>query len=79
MNFFGSDKSTLPQSAKQASIFGEEDFGETTGIDNVTIIAGSDVLTPIFTLDGKMVSVNGSVEGLAKGVYVKAGKKFVVK
>lgn len=78
-NFFGSDKSTLPQSAKQASIFGEEDFGETTGIDNVTIIAGSDVLTPIFTLDGKMVSVNGSVEGLAKGVYVKAGKKFVVK
>lgn len=78
-NFFGSDKSTLPQSAKQASIFGEEDFGETTGIDNVTIIAGSDVLTPIFTLDGKMVSINGSVEGLAKGVYVKAGKKFVVK
>lgn len=78
-NFFGSDKSTLPQSAKQASIFGEEDFGETTGIDNVTIIAGSDVLTPIFTLDGKLVSVNGSVEGLAKGVYVKAGKKFVVK
>lgn len=78
-NFFGSDKRTLPQSAKQASIFGEEDFGETTGIDNVTIIAGSDVLTPIFTLDGKMVSVNGSVEGLAKGVYVKAGKKFVVK
>lgn len=78
-NFFGSDKSTMPQGAKQASIFGEEDFGETTGIDNVTIIAGSDVLTPIFTLDGKMVSVNGSVEGLAKGVYVKAGKKFVVK
>lgn len=78
-NFFGSDKSTLPQSAKQASIFGEEDFGETTGIDNVTIIAGSDVLTPIFTLDGKMVSINGSVEGLAKGVYVKASKKFVVK
>lgn len=78
-NFFGSDKSTMPQGAKQASIFGEEDFGETTGIDNVTIIAGSDVLTPIFTLDGKMVSVNGNVEGLAKGVYVKAGKKFVVK
>ena len=78
-NFFGSDKSTMPQGAKQASIFGEEDFGETTGIDNVTIIAGSDVLTPIFTLDGKLVSVNGNVEGLAKGVYVKAGKKFVVK
>lgn len=79
-NFFGADKSsTLPQSAKQASIFGEENFGETTGIDGVTIIAGNEVLTPIFTLDGKMVSANGSVDGLAKGVYVKAGKKFVVK
>ena len=79
-NFFGADKSsTLPQSAKQASIFGEENFGETTGIDDVTIIAGNEVLTPIFTLDGKMVSANGSVNGLAKGVYVKAGKKFVVK
>lgn len=75
-NFFGADKS---QSAKQASIFGEENFGETTGIDDVTIIAGNEVLTPIFTLDGKMVSANGSVDGLAKGVYVKAGKKFVVK
>lgn len=74
-NFFGADKS----SAKQASIFGEENFGETTGIDDVTIIAGNEVLTPIFTLDGKMVSANGSVDGLAKGVYVKAGKKFVVK
>lgn len=74
-NFFGADK----QSAKQASIFGEENFGETTGIDDVTIIAGNEVLTPIFTLDGKMVSANGSVDGLAKGVYVKAGKKFVVK
>ena len=52
-NFFGADKSsTLPTSAKQASIFGEENFGETTGIDDVTIIAGNEVLTPIFTLDG---------------------------
>lgn len=78
-NFFGADKSSMPTSAKQASIFGEENFGETTGIDDVTIIAGNEVLTPIFTLDGKMVSANGSVDGLAKGVYVKAGKKFVVK
>lgn len=78
-NFFGSDQSSMPQSAKQASVFGEDNFSEVTGIDNVTIIAGSDVLTPIFTLDGKMVSANGSVDGLAEGVYVKAGKKFVIK
>ena len=63
-NFFGADKSsTLPTSAKQASIFGEENFGETTGIDDVTIIAGNEVLTPIFTLDGQMVSANGRDDG----------------
>lgn len=79
-NFFGSDDTSVtPSSAKQASIFGEENFGETTGIADVTIIAGDEVLTPIFTIDGKMVSANGSVDGLAKGIYVKSGKKFVVK
>ena len=77
--FFGSDNSTLPNGAKQASIFGDEDFGETTGIDEVTIVAGSDVLAPIFNLEGKMVSANGDASNLAKGVYVQAGKKFIVK
>lgn len=79
-NFFGGEKgSTLPGAAKQASIFGDEDFGQTTGIDDVTIVVGSETLTPIFNLEGKMVSANGNVEGLAKGVYVKGGKKFIVK
>ena len=77
--FFGSDNSPLPNSAKQASIFGEEDFGETTGVDEVRIVAGSDVLAPIFNLEGKMVSANGNASNLAKGVYVQAGKKFIVK
>lgn len=79
-NFFGGEKgSTLPGAAKQASIFGDEDFGQTTGIDDVTIVVGSETLTPIFNLEGKMVRANGKVEGLAKGVYVKGGKKFIVK
>ena len=79
-NFFGGEKgSTLPGAAKQASIFGDEDFGQTTGIDDVTIVVGSETLTPIFNLEGKMVRANGNVEGLAKGVYVKGGKKFIVK
>lgn len=79
-NFFGGEKgSTLPGAAKQSSIFGDEDFGQTTGIDDVTIVVGSETLTPIFNLEGKMVRANGNVDGLAKGVYVKGGKKFVVK
>lgn len=79
-SFFGGEQATLPSSnAKQTSIFGDEDFGDVTGIDDITIIAGSDVLSPIYSLEGKLVRANGNVEGLPKGVYIQAGKKFVVK
>lgn len=78
-NFFGGEPGILPAGAKQSSIFGDEDFGTVTGIDDVTIVVGSEALTPIFNLEGKMVRANGNVEGLPKGVYVKAGKKFIVK
>ena len=80
-SFFGGEKgTTLPTSnAKQTSLFGDEDFGSTTGIDDVTIVAGDEVLSPIYTIEGKLVGTNGNVEGLAKGVYIQAGKKFVVK
>lgn len=73
--FFGAQ----PTSAKQASVFGEENFGEVTGIEDVTIVADSDVFSPIYTLDGKMVSADGNKERLVKGIYIQAGKKFVVK
>ena len=79
-NFFGIDKSTpLPASSKQASVFGGENFGETTGIEDVTIVAGTDTLTPVFNLEGKMVSANGDAAGLPAGIYVKNGQKFMVK
>ena len=78
-NFFGGEPGILPAGAKQSSIFGDEDFGAVTGIDDVTIVVGSEALTPIFNLEGKMVRTNGNVEGLPKGVYVKAGKKFIIK
>ena len=79
-NFFGIDKSTpLPASSKQASVFGGENFGETTGIEDVTIVAGTDTLTPVFNLEGKMVSSNGDAAGLPAGIYVKNGQKFMVK
>ena len=79
-NFFGIDKSTpLPAGSKQASVFGGENFGETTGIEDVTIVAGTDTLTPVFNLEGKMVSSNGDAAGLPAGIYVKNGQKFMVK
>lgn len=79
-DFFGIDKSTpLPAGFKQASVFGGENFGETTGIEDVTIVAGTDTLTPVFNLEGKMVSANGDAAGLPAGIYVKNGQKFMVK
>ena len=79
-NFFGIDKSTsLPASSKQASVFGGENFDETTGIEDITIVAGTDTLTPVFNLEGKMVSSNGDAAGLPAGIYVKNGQKFMVK
>lgn len=80
INFFGIDKSTpLPAGSKQASVFGGENFDETTGIEDVTIVAGTDTLTPVFNLEGKMVSANGDAAGLPAGIYVKNGQKFMVK
>ena len=79
-SFFGIDKSTsLPASSKQASVFGGENFDETTGIEDITIVAGTDTLTPVFNLEGKMVSSNGDAAGLPAGIYVKNGQKFMVK
>lgn len=79
-NFFGIDKSTpLPAGSKQASVFGGENFDETTDIEDVTIVAGTDTLTPVFNLEGKMVSSNGDAAGLPAGIYVKNGQKFMVK
>ncbi len=78
-NFFGGS----PESAAkvmQTTVFGKDDNnGDTTAIDDVQIQVGDDVLTPIFSVDGKMVSLSGDTTGLAKGVYVKAGKKFIVR
>ena len=79
-NFFGIDKSApLPAGSKQASVFGGENFDETTGIEDITIVAGTDTLTPVFNLEGKMVSSNGDAAGLPAGIYVKNGQKFMVK
>lgn len=52
--------------------------GGTTGINAVhTDAAQKSAL--IYSIDGKLVSSNGSTAGLAKGVYIQNGKKVVVK
>lgn len=33
----------------------------------------------VYTIDGRLVAANGSLSGLAKGVYVMGGRKFTVR
>lgn len=75
-NFFNIETG---QQTKQVSLFGDDK--EVTAIEtpNVTIKAGKDADAPIYSIDGRLVSSNGDTANLAKGIYVQAGKKFVVK
>lgn len=52
--------------------------GSTTGISGISQEAAAKTAY-IYSIDGKLVRTDGSAEGLAKGVYVKNGKKFIVK
>lgn len=62
--------------AKQLSFFGKDE--DVTGIENVEIIAGNENNTQIvYNLNGQVV--NGNLNNLQKGVYIKNGKKFMVK
>lgn len=50
----------------------------TLGIENIT--TDSNVITDIYTIDGKLVRKAGeSTSGLAKGIYIANGKKIVVR
>ena len=62
--------------SKELSFFGNDD--EVTGIENVEIIAGNENDTQIvYNLNGQVV--NGNLNSLQKGIYIKNGKKFMVK
>ena len=75
-NFFGGNANSSKVS--QVSLFGED--GTVTEIENVTIIAGEGENAQIvYNLNGQVVSSNGNTDRLAKGVYIKGGKKFMVK
>lgn len=49
----------------------------TTGIDGITENIHQNA--PVYSIDGKLVSRDGDTSRLSKGVYVKAGKKFIIK
>ncbi len=71
--YFGGNGSAR---AKELSFFGNDD--EVTGIENLEIIAGNENDTQIvYNLNGQVV--NGNLNSLQKGVYIKNGKKFMVK
>ncbi len=50
---------------------------ETTGLEQVVL--RKETSGRVYTLSGQMVSASGSLEGLPKGIYIKGGKKYVVK
>lgn len=53
--------------------------GNTTGVKNVEIVAGENADTIVYGLDGQVVNRNGETNHLPSGIYVKNGKKFIVK
>lgn len=67
-------------SAKQSSFFGEDFIDTPTSIeDEMVIIAGEGSDALVYSLDGTLVNSTGDLTGLPKGVYIKGGKKYVVK
>lgn len=79
-DFFNFVAGFSASSKYQSSFFGDDELNsnETTSVDQVVIVAGNDGQA-IYNLSGQLVSKNGNLDGLQKGVYVKGGKKFIVK
>lgn len=79
-DFFNFEAGFSASSKYQSSFFGDDELNsnETTSVDQVVIVAGNDDQA-IYNLSGQLVSKNGNLDGLQKGVYVKGGKKFIVK
>lgn len=80
LDFFNFEAGFSASSKYQSSFFGDDELNsnETTSVDQVVIVAGNDDQA-IYNLSGQLVSKNGNLDGLQKGVYVKGGKKFIVK
>lgn len=53
-------------------------FGDTTGISDV-VTGEAESHGPVYSVDGRMVNRDGDLTKLPQGVYIRDGKKFVVK
>lgn len=53
--------------------------GEATGIADIEAAAKAANTQAVYTLDGRTARADGSFEGLPSGIYVKGGRKVVVK
>lgn len=53
--------------------------GEATGIADIEAAAKAAKAQAVYTLDGRTARADGSFEGLPAGIYVKGGRKVVVK
>ncbi|MCH4148018.1 MAG: hypothetical protein LKF33_06285 [Prevotella sp.] len=74
----GKDDSFVESAKQLNSIFGED--ADVTGIDKIEIIAGNEnKVVGVYNLNGQKVSSTNSLEGLAKGLYIVNGKKYIVK
>lgn len=78
--YFTLNKNAEAPAKFQFDIDGVCDESEVTGIDQIIgagIAAKQNV--NVYTLDGQLVSTNGSTENLSKGIYIVNGKKQIVK
>ena len=70
--------STAAASAKTMFFSIRGNSGETTGIEDVKTLAGKTF--DVYSIDGMLVRKNATnLNGLAKGVYVVNGKKYIAK
>ena len=75
-DFFGGNANNAK--VTQLSLFGED--SSTTGVENITIIAGEgEDAQVVYNLNGQVVSHDGKMDGLKQGIYIKGGKKYIVK
>ena len=68
-DFFNFEAGFSASSKYQSSFFGDDELNsnETTSVDQVVIVAGDDDQA-IYNLSGQLVSKNGNLDGLQKGV-----------
>ncbi len=83
--YFSFDTATTGAKAMRFSVDGVEDSSDQiTGIESILgntpfVQAGSKQGNRVYNLSGQVVSTEGSLEGLPKGMYIIKGKKVLVK